>query len=302
MGRRIKHTVLFIIVIFGLFVFGSCGNTLLGVIESKVAAATAITIDFKYIGPFELSDNYPVYLRFIPNPLDTSVNISDYSKDVKIIKDSSILVPESELPGSESGKYWVKISHDLNNNGIEDEANDDPLFAFDGITNVASGIVEEDILWDGSIATVPDKNLMAIGEHFSLQFGGNDIETDSNDGYEPDNSFVTAADTLNPNDAHAHKLGWKDEDYIKLGGMTDLQDYKITILDYSSTVPINISIMVYDGSSASSVVYSDKQTKADMPVTLKFKFYPSNSYYLIIRSSSVNAYAMGGYTITFSLQ
>ena len=47
-------------------VFAGCGNNLLEVVESKVAAANGLTVDFQYSGPYEFSADYPVILKFFP--------------------------------------------------------------------------------------------------------------------------------------------------------------------------------------------------------------------------------------------
>ena len=88
MGRLIKLLTVFSI----LIVIVSCGNTLLDVVEGKVAAANGITVDFQYNGPYEFSADYPVILKFIPNPFSGDVSIfSDYP-DTKLIKPDQLPV------------------------------------------------------------------------------------------------------------------------------------------------------------------------------------------------------------------
>lgn len=297
---RIKTFVLLGAALSTVLMLSGCGNTLLADVESRVSAATAITIDFHYDGPFELSKDYPVYLRIFPNPFDDRISIDDLKTDIKLEKNDTVAVQVSSLYPSKSGKYFAFIIHDLNNNGIDSGDDSDDFVFFNNGTNNCGEIPEDDIVHDGHIHTLPDANLMSVGERYAINFN---LEKDTNDDYEPDNSYNTATDDLYDNgDGHYHQLGWGDVDFIKLSPTSGNGDYTVTVDGYNSTIPIDISIMGEHNGTLVNVktVYDITKEYMSVKIPANNLILSNYEYYVSVRTAndSINK-AMGWYTVSF---
>jgi len=298
---RIKTFVLLGAVFSTFLMLSGCGNTLLADVESRVNTAKSITIDFHYDGPYELSKDYPIYLRILPNPLDDRLLPDDPNTYIKLAdkeleKSSTVVIPVSSLYPSESGKYFAFIIHDLNNNGIDSEdGSDDFVFVNNG-TNNCGDIPEDDIIHDGHFHTLPDANLMSVGEKYAINFN---LEVDTNDIYEPDNSYNKDGDILYNGDSHDHQLGWGDVDYIELSSTGG--NYTVTVDSYQSTIPIDIGIVCVQNGTLCNFISNEPKTKADMPFTITTDMSTSyGQFYLRVGTANgSNNNAMGYYTVSF---
>jgi len=293
---RIKKLVILTIIPVILF-FSACENTLLQNIEERIQVTHEISIDFTYLGPYQLSLSMPVYLRFYPAPFEGDPETDPAVTNIKITKSGTTVIKDSDLAPSTSGTYFVMIVHDMDNNGID---NDDPkAFYVDNGTN--------DMTYDISsyiISTQPDpidledEAKMTFGNSYSISYLDEGGVID--DAYESDDLYAGVSNTLTLGQGQIHTLGDLDKDYIKLT-VSDWDYYRVEVTDQGACPEIQLSVYQLEGDGTLSLhgsYYS--ATDGGLPARVDdLLLGPGTTYYVYITATNS---LMGTYSVNYNYQ